>query len=94
MREHLAFQHHPDVKFQTSYPNEQSLQCASRQSVLFGTCVCVRRKGVYELSRQQLSLLSTVLCDIFEVSFVGVIIATCIYLVECDMRIEVYGCER
>ena len=57
-------------------------QSASRQSVLFGTCVCVRRKGVYELSRQQLSMLSTVLCDIFEVSIVGVIIATRIYLME------------
>ena len=44
--------------------------------------MCVSRKEVYELSRQQLSLLSTVLCDIFEVSIVGVIIATRIYLME------------
>ena len=44
--------------------------------------MCIRWKGVYELSRQQLSLLSTVLCDIFEVSIVGVIIATRIYLME------------
>ena len=57
--------------------------------------MCVRRKGVYELSRQQLSLLSTVLCNIFEVLFVGVIIATRTYLVEDDMRVGVYdGCER
>ena len=71
-----------DKNYITMIQSDGFDQGASRQSVLFGTCVCVRRKGVYELSRQQLSLLSTVLCDIFEVSIVGVIIATRIYLME------------
>ena len=48
--------------FFTSFKPTTRQQSASRQSVFFETCMCIRCKGVYEVSHQQLSLLSTALC--------------------------------